>query len=112
MLCLQPSNTLLRFMTEIEMFEQFRKAYLGTKRGLTTEFEFFKKKTKDWKDVLPLLTPALIHQTEVRRRKSAHGEFVPYWKNLKTWIGNRCWEEEEGTVSNAVPVRARDFFNN
>ena len=29
-----------------------------------------------------------------RNIKSSKGNFVPEWKNLKTWINQRCWEEE------------------
>lgn len=105
-------QALLKYMTEQEIFEEFRKQYLGIKRGFDTEFTYFKKKHKDWKEVLPLLLPALLKQRESRNRKTARGEFVPYWKHLKTWIANRCWEEEEGIAEKGKPIRARDFFNN
>lgn len=96
-------------MTDIEIFDVFRKQYGGTKRGLETEFEYFKKKHKDWKIVLPLLLPALLKQKEVRRLKSSRGDFVPYWKNLKTWIYNRCWEDEEFSPSGKA-IKANDFY--
>jgi len=76
-----------------EIFESFRKQYLGNKRGLETEFTDFKKH-KDWKECLDLLLPALEKQKEARNIKSSKGSFVPEWKNLKTWINQRCWEEE------------------
>lgn len=76
------------------VFEIFRKAYKGTKRGLNTEFTNFKKKHKDWREVLPLLLPAYQHQQELREQGKATGCFVPQEKNLQTYINQRCWEEE------------------
>ncbi|MDR1349140.1 MAG: DUF6291 domain-containing protein [Prevotellaceae bacterium] len=76
------------------IFDIFIKRFGGTKRGLNTEFENFKKKHKDWKDVLPLLLPALEKQIEWRAKAKAANSFVPEWKHLKTWINQRCWEEE------------------
>lgn len=76
------------------MFDTFRKAYKGTKRGLNTEFTNFKKKHKDWREVLPLLLPAYKHQQELREQGKATGCFVPQEKNLQTYINQRCWEEE------------------
>jgi uncharacterized protein YdaU (DUF1376 family) len=74
-----------------EKFEIFRKLFGGTKKGLDTEYENFIKKTKNWKDVLPLLQPAVKKEIEWRKQKR---EFTPQWKNLSTWINNRCWEQE------------------
>lgn len=79
---------------EKELFEAFRKAYRGTKRGLDTEFSNFKKKHKDWKQVAPLLLPAYEKQLEQLDQKKAIGAFVPQPKNLQTYINQRCWEEE------------------
>lgn len=76
------------------VFDTFRKAYKGTKRGLNTEFTNFKKKHKDWREVLPLLLPAYQHQQELREQGKATGCFVPQEKNLQTYINQRCWEEE------------------
>lgn len=94
------------------MFDQFRKLFGGKKRGNQTEFDNFVKKTKDWEQVLPLLFPAIKRQIASRDKKLAIREFVPYWKNLQTWINNRCWEEEEGsTVEEKPMIKADDFFN-
>lgn len=78
----------------IFFFDDFRKAYPGTKRGNETEFTNFKKKHKDWKEVLPSLSTKLEYQIKQRKAKAAAQNFVPQWKNLQTWINNRCWEEE------------------
>lgn len=79
-----------------EKFDLFRKEYPGTKNGLNTEFDNFVKKTKDWEEVVEILLSSLNNQKEKRKSLSARGAFVPEWKNLSTWINNRCWEEQTG----------------
>ncbi len=75
------------------IFDIFRKLYPGKKRGLDPEFENFKKKYKNWRDILPLLKPAAENQIALRA-KIKDGEWQPSWKNLQTWINNQCWTEE------------------
>jgi hypothetical protein len=80
------------------LFDVFRKKYPGTKRGNETEFKNFQKKHKDWKEVLPLLEKSIDIQIEERRKltlqkQSNKNIFIPQWKNLQTWINQRCWEE-------------------
>lgn len=87
-----------KFEEERIIFETFRKKYLGTKVGLDTEFVNFQKKTKDWREVLPLLENAIENQAKSRDYLKRLGKFVPEWKMLKTWINNRCWEEEGESV--------------
>ena len=77
-----------------EQFENFRKFYPGTKRGLETELSNFKKKHKDWKEVIPLLPGIIEKQIRHKEKLKRLGRFVPEWKNLQTWINQRCWEEE------------------
>ena len=79
----------------LETFDTFRKEYLGTKRGNETEFKNFQKHS-DWKTVLPTLLNILKAQKENRNSKKQRNEFVPEWKNLQTWINQRCWEEVTG----------------
>lgn len=103
----------------LSLFNEFRKNYPGTKKGSEVEFENGKKKHKDWEQIVPLLQTALTYQIGVRAKlKSIPGKFVPEWKNLQTWINQRCWEEEiEG--SPIVPVQTiaaertphAEFFN-
>lgn len=76
------------------VFEQFRLAYQGTKRGLQTEFDNFRKKHKDWKQVLPHLLSDYTRQEQARQLNRQAGAFVPQPKNLQTYINQRCWEEE------------------
>ena len=90
-----------------EQFEIFRQNYPGTKRGLNIEFENLKKKYKDWKEIIPVLSDALNYQKSAREIKHRAGGFVPEWKNLQTWINQRCWEEEIeiNNISNEAVVR-------
>ena len=90
------------------IFDNFRKNYPGIKRGLKTEFENYKKKHKDWKEVLNLLFPATDNQIKVRELKRQKHEFVPEWKNLSTWINQRCWEEE--TEIKPIPETEEKVF--
>ncbi len=79
---------------EQEVFDVFRVLYQGKKRGNETEFNYFKKH-KDWKACLLLLKTGL--EKEIAWRKSQElqqAKFIPSWKDLKTWIYNRCWEQE------------------
>lgn len=75
-------------------FDAFRKAYPGTKRGLKTEFDNFKKKHKDYREVIPKLMPALEALKDWRKKAKEHGQFVPEYANLQTWINQRRWESE------------------
>lgn len=79
-------------------FDVFRKLYPGSKRGLETEYKNFVKKHHDNKTVLNLLFTALNDQIEWRREMAEAGMFVPDWKNLQTWINNRCWEIEKPEI--------------
>ena len=93
------TNTSARISLHEQVFEEFRKCYPGVKRGLSTEFENFKKKHSDWATVLPTLSALLEIQKKIRQTKANNSEFVPEWKNLQTWINQRCWEEEMPVVS-------------
>ena len=77
-----------------QQFEDFRQHYPGIKRGFDKEFDNFKKKHHNWKDLLPLLVPAvdrLIAYTEQRR---ARGEWVAEYPHLQTWLNQSRWEVE------------------
>lgn len=77
-----------------DIFEAFRKIYKGSKRGLKTELESFKKKHKDWREVLPILKEAYEQQLAIKEEARNRGCFVPAEKNLQTYLNQRCWEEE------------------
>jgi hypothetical protein len=99
--------------SDSDIFNSFRELFGGKKNGNGTEFKNFKKQHKDWKDVLPLLQPAVKKEIEWRKQKR---EFTPQWKNLSTWINNRCWEQEfEPTPppkKELEPIPASYIFNN
>lgn len=89
---------------EIEIeFEKFRKIYPGTKNGLKTELDNFKNKHKDYQKIIPKLVEIITNQIRHKEIQKAKGVFIPEWKNLKTWINQRCWEEEYTTVNNLPP---------
>lgn len=94
-----------------ENFEKFRLAYRGRKRGLSTEFANLKSKHKDWRQVVPILHDVIQKQHAIREHKKKSGEFVPEWKNLQTWINNRCWEEEE-TTAVETPKHKKSKYQN
>jgi hypothetical protein len=75
-------------------FDEFRILYPGSKRGLQTEFDNFKKKHSDWKEVIPTLVSALQKQIKSRDINRERGAFVPEWKMFHTYINGRHWETE------------------
>lgn len=85
---------------EKNMFEQARKFYLGSKKGLQTELDnFVKKYPDDWQTILPLLLPAMIREKIDKEQKLKNNGFNQQWKNFSTWINGRCWEIEYPNVS-------------
>lgn len=86
------------------LFEIFRKEYPGTKRGLDVEFENLQKRHKDWRDIIPILSEKLQYQIQAREAKMLAKQWLPEWKNLQTWINQRCWEEEINTNFNLTSV--------
>ncbi|GEM_PF-1896380 len=77
-----------------EQFELFRKAYPGTKRGLDTEYKWFRQKHTDSETVTCLLLPAIEKQKRWRAQRKLLGLFVPEYPHLRTWLGQRRWEAE------------------
>lgn len=77
---------------ELLIFNNFRKMYPGEKRGNMTEIQDFAKKHKDWKFILPTLSKFLENQIVIREKKRLKGEWLPQWKNIKTYLYQRCWE--------------------
>ena len=59
------------------------------KRGHKTEFENFKKKyPKTWREIIPLLLPAIKKEIKYHEDAKAAGQFVPSYKHLQTWINH------------------------
>jgi len=77
---------------DVATFDSFFKLYPGRKRGALTEMTDLCKKHKDWSSVLPRLESAVKDQI-ASREAIPKGTFRPEWKNMKTWLNQRCWEE-------------------
>lgn len=81
-------------------FEDFRKVYPGTKRGHKIEFENFKKKyPKTWREIIPLLLPAIKREIKYHEDAMTAGRFVPSYKHLQTWINQSGWDTEFPTIA-------------
>lgn len=62
-------------------------------RSATTEFEDFKKRHSDWKEVIPLLPYAIERETREREEAKSRKVFFPEPKMLQTYLGKqRAWE--------------------
>jgi hypothetical protein len=61
--------------------------------GFETEFKNFKKH-KDYENVIDLLIPAIENQSKWKSIEFELNEWTAQWKNLSTWINQRCWEDE------------------
>jgi len=93
-------------------FQSSVKKYPGSKGGVETEFTNYQKKyPEEWKGALVLIEPAI--DKEIKHRKNVksqidanvQGLHLAPWKNFSTWINNKCWEQEHGTLENAeAPV--------
>lgn len=95
------SNLLIKKETinyEKGVFEDFRILFKGKKYGLDVEFKNFISKSK--RGDVHLLLPALEREIEYRNKLRVNNKFVPDWKNLKTWINNKCWEQEFPEIEN------------
>jgi len=75
-----------------DKFEIFRKQYPSTKGGPDVEFKNFQKKCKieDIELFIPALNKEKIHKKKLKELKM----FCPEWKNLSTWINQKCWLQE------------------
>ena len=72
-----------------QLFDEARKIFKGRKNGLEPEYTNFKKKFPNYKDVIPLLKPAIENQIVWRKEDNC------FWKTFQTWINNSCWTEEK-----------------
>ena len=82
------------------VFDYARVLYPGSKRGLVTEFDNFRKKHNDWKNILFQLTPRIEYQIKWREDAlKANGDaFIPEWKMFSAWINQKGWEIEMGAI--------------
>ncbi len=82
------------------IFEEFRKAFPGTKRGFSTELENFLKNNDP--KIAHLLKPALEREKQHRAKCVELKTFVPEWKNLSTWINSKSWETEFSEINSGA----------
>lgn len=95
----------------IALFDEFRKSYPGSKRGLETEFENFKKKNRSkWKEVIHSLMTALNDQKKHRDLMQRRNEFVPPWPMFQTWINQKRWEIELPPIDDKTNKNKGEVF--
>lgn len=87
----------------ISLFEEFRKAYPGTKRGHETELKTFRKH-KDWMDVAEILMDRLTAEIEDRKTRRKLTAWEAQWKHLQTYLNGRFWEAYENANAEKVEV--------
>lgn len=63
------------------------------KNFVTTDFKTFKEEHKDWKELLPLLLPAIKRQYAYRKWEKEKRNFDRPWKRFSKWLKERGWEE-------------------
>jgi DNA-binding PadR family transcriptional regulator len=95
-------------------FDKFRRMFVGDgKRGLDKEWDAFKKKYKNYDEIVPLLVPAYTKYLDYRNSKLARNEFLPSHKVFSTYINQSCWEEEYGdfvSLGNSVSTDKTNVF--
>ena len=104
---LQPAEPQYTTAQLMQLFDQFRKAYKGTKRGLQVEFDNFKNKNANWREIVPVLMQALEREVAWREQMQQARQFVPQWAHLQTWINQKRWETEFETVETAMAANAQ-----
>lgn len=86
------------------VFDEFRKQYPGTKRGLETELKHFLKNNKP--NIAARLLPALKREKQYKDNLMKSGKFCPQWKHLSTWINQKSWEQEFPNVNGHSSVKS------
>ncbi|MFH1052262.1 MAG: hypothetical protein V1779_15185 [bacterium] len=88
------------------IFKDFHELYPGKRRKLEIEFENFKKKNENWKEIIPFLIHAIQKEETLRKKAKQNNEFFPEPKYLSTWINKRCWLNEFDDEINKPPTTA------
>lgn len=93
-----------------ELFLKFWEAWPskeGRKRDAETEFAYFKRKHSDYVIIATLLLQRIEREKEWRARMKEAGHWIPAMKHMKTWLGNRHWEDElEEITTNETGINA------
>ena len=92
----------------IKAFKVFYSCYPGTKRSPGTEYENFTKQSRKNKDkIIHLLLPALEKEKQFRIKSFELNSWLPAWKNLSTWIREKCWEQEFSELRPAIHLNGK-----
>lgn len=91
-----------------QMFEDFRKAYPGRKRSHDTEFAAFKRKYKNWSEIVPLLMPAIQRLITYKAEAEAAGQWTANYANLSTWLYQARWEDELPEITSKQSKQQRE----
>jgi len=92
----------------IKAFKDFYSCYPGTKRSPGTEYENFTKQNRNIKyKIIHLLLPALEKEKQFRIKRFELNGWVPAWKNLSTWIREKCWEQEFSELKPAIHLNGK-----
>ena len=91
-----------------QMFEDFRKAYPGRKRSHDTEFAAFKRKYKNWSEIVPLLMPAIQRLITYKTEAEAAGQWTANYANLSTWLYQARWEDELPEITSKQSKQQRE----
>ena len=104
---LQPAKPQYTTSQLTQLFDEFRRAYKGTKRGLQVEFDNLKNKNANWREIVPILMQALEREIVWREQMQEARQFVPQWAHLQTWINQKRWETEFETIETAMAANAQ-----
>lgn len=104
----EDNNTLSLAKDLEDKFKLFYEKYQGTKRGVTFELKNFKSKHKNWKEIVPLLEPALDQLITWHDKKIELGQFVPEYASLTKWINESRWEDKLQKIT----VKPVNYGNN
>lgn len=83
-------------------FDDARKAFPGSKRGLDVEWENFRKKYSP-PDVVPLLMAAIDRGKAYREGCVEVGAWCEHWPHFQTWINQARWTQEYGAIPAPQP---------
>jgi hypothetical protein len=89
-------------------FESFRKLFPGVKRGFEIEYQNFTKKNKP--ETSLLLLSALEKEIRYKESLKLKNGFCPEWKNLSTWVNQKCWTQELPDVENKLTDNDRPWM--
>ena len=92
-------------LTLLNTFDEARKTFQGRKQGNSIEFENFRRKHKNWREIIPLLKPAIELEIAYHEKATAAGKFCPEYKNFRTWINQSCWTGEYPEVDTRTPAQ-------